>query len=227
MAEPVPAAAAADAAIRLGVPVRAAPAGIHRLVPGRPVAGPVVPCRHLGSVDVFLEAIDDAPPGGVMVIENGGRNDEGCIGDLTVAEMQLAGLAGVVVDGAHRDSAQLRTLGFPVWSRGSCPVGPRTARPPGADRLASARIGDEVVSRNDVAVADDDGIVFVAAADWPVVLSVAEDIARIESAQAERIEAGTSLRDQLAFDVYLRRRVDDPDYDLRRHLRETGGAIET
>ena len=58
------------------------------------VTGPVRPVRHYGSVDVFLEALYMAAPGEVMMIDNGGRDDEGCIGDLTVLEVAAAGWPG-------------------------------------------------------------------------------------------------------------------------------------
>ena len=45
-----------------------------------------MPARHYGSVDVFLEALSSAGPGDVLVIDNGGRTDEACIGDLVALE---------------------------------------------------------------------------------------------------------------------------------------------
>src|SRR5262245_64443061 len=92
----------ADACLRCGLPLRLAPPGLRPVQPGMRVAGPVLPARHYGSVDVFLEAIARAEPGAVLVIDNGGRADEGCVGDLTVLEARAAGLAGVLVFGAHR-----------------------------------------------------------------------------------------------------------------------------
>ena len=54
-------AAIADASIRLGVPVRTAPVSLVPLTPGVIFHGPARPITHLGSVDVLLETIDDAP----------------------------------------------------------------------------------------------------------------------------------------------------------------------
>ena len=70
----------ADACIRLGVPLRAAPPGIRALVAGHRLAGRALPARHYGSVDVFLEALGAAGLGDVLVVDNGGRLDEGCVG---------------------------------------------------------------------------------------------------------------------------------------------------
>jgi 4-hydroxy-4-methyl-2-oxoglutarate aldolase len=44
----------ADACVRLGVPLRAAPAGIGAVLPGQRIAGRALPARHYGSVDIFL-----------------------------------------------------------------------------------------------------------------------------------------------------------------------------
>src|SRR6266536_958456 len=89
----------ADACVRSEVPLRAAPPGIGAVVPGCRIAGRALPARHYGSVDVFLEAFSRAEPGDVLVIDNGGRTDEACVGDLAVLEAQAAGLAGLVVWG--------------------------------------------------------------------------------------------------------------------------------
>jgi 4-hydroxy-4-methyl-2-oxoglutarate aldolase len=216
----------ADACIRCDVPLRTAPPGIGAVVPGRRVAGRALPARHYGSVDVFLEAFGQAEPGDVLVVDNGGRTDEACVGDLTALEAEAAGLAGMVVWGLHRDTPELVEIGFPVWSYGSYPPGPVRLDVQEPEALVTARFGPHEVSRDDAVFADDDGVLFVAAERVEEVLAAAQQIWAAEREQARRMRAGETLRQQTAFDDYLTRRAADPSYTFRQHLRQTGGAIE-
>ncbi|TYL53383.1 RraA family protein [Agromyces mariniharenae] len=220
-----PTAAVADAALRLGVEARLAPVSLRSLLPTAPIAGPARPVTHLGSVDVLLETIDDAPPGTIMVVDNGGRLDEACVGDLMVLEAERAGLAGMVIWGLHRDTAQLREIGLPVFSLGACPYGPRRV-PPAGRRMASAVLDGVTVGEDDHVFADDDGVLVVASVHVDALVETALAIQRTETAQADRMRRGESLRAQLDFAGYRARQAADPELTLRRHLTERGGAIE-
>jgi 4-hydroxy-4-methyl-2-oxoglutarate aldolase len=215
----------ADGCLRVGVPVRCAPAGMRPLVAGTRFAGPAAPALHRGSVDRLLEAIDGASPGDVLVIDNEGRLDEACLGDLVVLEAATAGLIGVVVWGLHRDTTDLLRIGLPLVGLGALPTGPlpqhlRSSRD-------DVRLGRWPVLAGDLVVADDDGVVLVLAADVDAVLAAARAIRDTERAQADRITAGTTLREQVRFADYLARRGQDPTWTFRRHLRDVGGEIET
>jgi regulator of RNase E activity RraA len=216
----------ADGCLRAQVPVRCAPAGTHAVTPGSRLAGRVLPTRHVGSVDIFLEAIERATPGDVLVVDNGGRLDESCVGDLVVLEAQTAGLAGIVIWGLHRDTADIRAIGLPVFSLGSVPTGPLRldARP--QDALTAATVGEWTVGADDLVLGDDDGVLFVPAARASEVFTLAEAIRDTERRQADRIRAGASLRSQVQFRSYLARRQQTPALTFREHLRSVGGAIE-
>src|ERR1700746_2835753 len=140
----------ADAVIRARVPVRCASALLRAVVPGSRLAGRVCPARHAGSVDAFLEAFEMAAPGDVLVVDNGGGVGEACVGDLVALEAQAAGVEGMVIWGLHRDTADIRAIGLPVFSLGALPAGPQRldARPP--DALASAAVAQWTVTGADL-----------------------------------------------------------------------------
>ncbi len=216
----------ADACVRLGLPLRLASENIRPLLSGHPIAGRVLPARHYGSVDVFLESMEHATQGDVLVIDNGGRTDEGCIGDLTVLETQAAQLAGIIVWGCHRDTAELIRIGFPVFSQGTCPAGPIRLDAREGTALTSARLGPCEALRDDFVFADDDGVLLVTARRLEEVLTTASAIWETERRQAMAVREGRTLRDQLQFKTYLSKRNVDPSYTFRKHLRILGGAIE-
>ncbi|WP_441249391.1 RraA family protein [Kitasatospora sp. McL0602] len=214
----------ADACLRARLPVRCVP--LRPVVPGMRLAGRVVPARHVGSVDVFLEALEAAEPGDVLVADNGGRLDEACVGDLVVLEAQAAGLSGLVVWGLHRDTTDIRAIGLPLFSLGATPTGPQRLDPRPADALTAATVGEWPVSGEDLALADDDGVLLLPAAQAAELFTLAETIRDTERRQADLIRAGSPLRAQLGFADYLAARRRDPALTFREHLRATGGAIE-
>jgi regulator of RNase E activity RraA len=215
-----------DGCIRSGVEVRCAPAGTAAVSPGSRVSGRALPVQHFGSVDIFLEALESAEPGDVLVIDNEGRLDEACVGDLMVLEAQGAGLAGVVIWGLHRDTDEIREIGLPVFSLGSMPTGPLRNEPRQPGALERATIGAWTITRDDMVFADDDGVIFVPADRADDVIAAARRIRDTERAQAEKSRSGTSLREQLQFASYLEKRAGDPSLTLRQHLADVGGAIE-
>ncbi|KNC18863.1 dimethylmenaquinone methyltransferase [Arthrobacter sp. RIT-PI-e] len=216
----------ADACMRLGIPVRCAPTQVRPLWPGTHVVGTVRPARHYGSVDVFLEAIDQAAPGDVLVVDNGGRTDEACVGDLITLEAQRAGLAGIIIWGLHRDTLQLLTIRLPVLSLGTLPVGPQRldARDPGA--LTNAACGEHTVDSTDFALADDDGALFIPLEKALDVATVAAGIRDTERRQAAAMLLGTSFRTQSRLPDYIAARHANPNLTFRQHLRTFGGEIE-
>ena len=176
---------------------------------------------------MFLEAIAASAPGDVLVIDNTGRLDEGCIGDLVAGEAHVAGLAGIVVWGAHRDTAAIAAIGIPVWSLGTFPAGPQELRTRSPHALEAASLSHVTVTRDDFDLRR---------RRWrgrgcslrllPRIVEAARDIATREQAQAVRLLKGERLRDQLQLDAYVARRASEPTYTFRQHLKSLGGAIE-
>ncbi|MEJ2662028.1 MAG: Demethylmenaquinone methyltransferase [Desulfobacteraceae bacterium] len=216
----------ADACQRMGLPLRIASSGIRPLLPGSQIAGRVLPVRHYGSVDIFLEVMGTAQDGDILIIDNGGRMDEGCIGDLTVLEAQISGLAGIVVWGCLRDAVEITRIGFPVFSYGLYPAGPQRVDPRDPEALSEARFGNFTLTKEDVVFADADGVLFAPGQQTEEILTVAHGIWQRERRQAHAIQGGEKLREQLRFDDYLAKRQNDLNYTFRQHLRSIDGAIE-
>jgi len=226
MIETIPTAVVSDAGLRVSCPVRVAPPGGRPLSPAWTMSGPARPVQHYGSVDIFLEAVDLAQEGEVLVIDNRGRTDQGCVGDLVTLEVKLAKLEGIVIWGCHRDSAELLALSLPVFSYGAIPSGPAGLDPRPADALRVARFGDFEVTADDWVVADSDGILFLPRARQPEVFEIARLIWSTEREQVARALAGRSLREQFQWRDYLRRREVEPAYTFRDHLRGLRRSIE-
>lgn len=215
----------ADACLRLGIPIRCAPADVRPLWSGVHLVGRARPARHFGSVDVFLEAVEHAHPGDVLVVDNAARTDEACVGDLITLEVSRAGLAGIVIWGLHRDTPELLTIRLPVFSQGALPAGPQRLDAQDADALVSARVGDHIVTGEDFVLGDDDGVLFLPVDRAADIADVARGIRDTERRQAALMTAGTSFRAQARFTEYLAAR-DAHGTTFREYLRTFGGAIE-
>src|SRR5437899_7994084 len=111
---------------------------------------------------------------------------------VVALEVQAAGLEGIVIWGLHRDTADIRAIGLPVFSLGAISTGPQRLDVRPEDALESATVGDWTVGREDLVLGDDDGVVFVTADRADEVFTLAERIRDTERRQAERIHAGVS-----------------------------------
>jgi 4-hydroxy-4-methyl-2-oxoglutarate aldolase len=136
--------------------------------------------------------IDDVPSGGVVVLDNGGREDATVWGDILTEIAHRRGIAGTVIDGINRDVALCLSLGYPVYSRGSWM---RT----GKDRVqvegtnVNVTIGGARVRPGDLLRGDADGVVVIPQEHEDAVLSAAEDIAAAEERIREATRAGARL----------------------------------
>lgn len=216
----------ADACLRAGVPVRCAPSDLQAIDVNMHCAGRVRPARHVGSVDIFLEALEGAAPGDVLVVDDGARHDRSCVGDMITREVKMAGLSGIVIWGCHRDTCELLEIGLPFFSQGKVSTGPLSVDRRSPDALEWARVGDWVVSADDVVVGDCDGVIFLPYDRLADIVPAAEAIRDTEHKQAELMRGGKGLREQLLFSAYLMERAKNSAYSFREHLRKIGGAVE-
>lgn len=208
----------ADGCRRLGLQVRCAPAELSPVARRMRCFGRVSPVHHVGSVDVILEAMDRSAPGDVLVVDNGGRRDEACIGDLMALEAQLAGFAGIVIWGKHRDTQELLEIGLPVFSLGAIASGPQRDDPRPHDVLHRAQVGPWLVTAEDCVFCDCDGVLFVPLGRLPEVAVAARRIHEKEQRHTRQMRAGVSLREQMRFREYQSARAANPSLSFRDHL---------
>jgi regulator of RNase E activity RraA len=136
--------------------------------------------------------IDDVPPGSVVVLDNGGRQDVTVWGDILTEIAHRRGIAGTVIDGVCRDVALCRKLGYPVFSRGHWM---RT----GKDRVqveaanVPVSIGSVRVAPGDLIRGDADGVVVLPIAHEDAILDAAEEIGRAEDAIRALAREGARL----------------------------------
>jgi 3-hexulose-6-phosphate synthase/6-phospho-3-hexuloisomerase len=131
--------------------------GIRPLQPGLRMAGRAVTVRTApGDWAKPVEAIDVAGPGDVLVVDAGGV-PPAIWGELATQSATNRGVEGLVVEGAIRDSADIRKLSFPAFSRH---VTPHAGEPKGFGEIGTVvTIGGIRVAPGDLLIGDDDGVV--------------------------------------------------------------------
>ncbi|MDA0629289.1 RraA family protein, partial [Acinetobacter baumannii] len=105
------------------------------------------------------KSLDIAQPGDIVVVTAGGSNMNAILGDMICTKAKHRHIAGFIVDGLIRDLPDILPLDFPVWARGTTPIGP-LHRGPGEVNYPIA-CGGVVVNPGDLVVADDAGIVAI------------------------------------------------------------------
>jgi 4-hydroxy-4-methyl-2-oxoglutarate aldolase len=104
-------------------------------------------------------AISYAQPGDVIVVSAGEYAEAGSFGDVLANACVARGLGGLITDTGVRDTAELRELGFPVFSHSICIKG--TVKETIGPICEPILIGGELVRPGDIMRADADGVVVV------------------------------------------------------------------
>lgn len=153
------------------------------------MAGTAVTVRARGGDNlVVLRAFDYCRPGDVLVIDAGGDLTNAVIGGIMTAGAAMLGLAGVVVDGAIRDVAEIREREFPVYARGVNHRGPYKNGP--GEINVPVCIGGMVVQPGDIIVGDQDGLLAFPASEAATLIDKALAQQKKEELQMEEIRQG-------------------------------------
>ncbi len=166
--------------------------GVVPLSPGIRMAGPAVTVQTFaGDWAKPVEAIDRARPGDVLVINNDGGTHVAPWGELATISARNRGVAGVVIDGAVRDVDDIRRMGFPLFSRGTCP---NAGEPKGFGEInAEIRCAGQAVRPGDWIVGDESGVVVVPRERAYEVARRAVEVRKTEERIREELHRGGTL----------------------------------
>jgi 4-hydroxy-4-methyl-2-oxoglutarate aldolase len=101
-------------------------------------------------------AIEQARPGDIVVLTTTSPSSDGYAGELIITSLAARGVTGLITTTGVRDVAEIRQLGFPVWSR--CISARGTLKATAGCVNVPVVIGGVVVQPGDAVVADDDGV---------------------------------------------------------------------
>jgi regulator of RNase E activity RraA len=124
------------------------------------MAGTAVTVRSRGGDNLTpLRAFEFCRPGDVLVIDCGGDVNNAVIGGILSFYAATIGAAGIVLDGAIRDVAEIRERDFPVYARGVTHRGPYKDGP--GEINVPVSVGGMVVNPGDIVVGDQDGLLAI------------------------------------------------------------------
>jgi len=169
---------------------------IKPLDPKTKIAGRAVTLDLEPGDNWFIHiALLEAGEGDILVVDAKGYTQAGPWGDVLTLAAQERGLAGLVIDGAVRDSQEIIASGFPVFTRGVCIR--KTTKVQKGRVNAPVTIGGVLIQPGDILVGDADGLVRVAAADIDTALYSSERRELKEEEMRARIREGATTLDLL------------------------------
>lgn len=153
------------------------------------LAGPArtVRCRPGDNLALHL-AIYKAEVGDVIVADYNGDTDSGPFGEIMALACQMRGIAGLIINGAVRDSAQIAAMGFPVFARGLNIRG--TTKDDRGELDATLDIGGVTIRPGDMIVADADAVLVLPAASVSDTLLAGDRRVAKEDRMMARLRAG-------------------------------------
>jgi len=157
---------------------------------GGKLAGPAYTVKTTPGDNLLVhKALDAAQKGDVIVVDAGGVCENAIIGELMMSRARQRGVAGLVIWGAIRDSAELGAGNYPVYASGVTHRGPYKNGP--GEINVPINMGGMAVNPGDIIIGDADGLVAVPQEQAERILKSAQGILAKETAAMKEIEAGT------------------------------------
>jgi RraA family protein len=162
---------------------------IAALRPRMKLAGPALTVEVRPGDNLMIHAaMAMAKPGDVLVIDGKGDQTAALMGTIMMTACRQLGIAGVVIDGAVRDSLEIDEMDFPVFSVGMNPNGP--TKQVGGRIGHPVTVGGVTVHPGDFVIGDADGVVVVERDKLESLLPLAAKKVADESARIAQIKQG-------------------------------------
>ena len=171
------------------------------MIPGLRFAGRALTVKTApGYNRRCLEALARADKGDVIVISAGGPAEVAVWGGMVHWNASRKGLAGVVMDGMMRDTAECRTSGssIPLFALGQVPAIAGFGTPTSGTLGEPIVCGGAPVRTGDLIYGDDDGVVVVPWEQVETVLDLALKSIAFDDKEMAWVESGREVVDLLA-----------------------------
>jgi 4-hydroxy-4-methyl-2-oxoglutarate aldolase len=176
--------------------------GIRPAWPGIRVGGTAVTALCWPGDNLMIHAaVEQCRPGDLLVVTTTSPSTDGAFGELLATSLAHRGVRGLVTTGGVRDVAELRAMGFPVFSAAICAQG--TVKATAGAVNVPVSVGGQLIAPGDAVIADDDGVVVVPRS--AVTAAVAAARARVDKERGTRaaLAAGELGLDRYGLRVVL------------------------
>ena len=176
--------------LRAGRPTMVGEAFTLRYMPAREDRNPVSVFQNRAHPQ--RKAVEDCPPGAVMVIDSRKDPRAASAGSILVTRLQMRGVAGIVTDGGFRDAAEIAALDIPAFHvRPAAPT--NLTLHEAIDINVPIGCGDAPVFPGDVIVGDDDGCIVIPAHLAGEIAAEAVEMTAFEDFVTEKVKEGRSI----------------------------------
>jgi regulator of RNase E activity RraA len=177
---------------------------VSPLKPGMKMAGRAYTLRYIPAredlnnvpldnlIDKQRVGIEQLQPGDILVIDARGETSAGTMGSILAERMHQLGAAGVVTDGAYRDSPAIAECGMAAYARAMNAHTNKTIHYP-SEIQVPVGCGEVAVFPGDIIVGDAEGVVVMPPHLAEEVADVAQEMELKEEFILERIRGGASL----------------------------------
>ena len=171
---------------------------------GMKLCGPVITVKaRPGDNLIVHKAIYVARPGDVLLVDTSSFVEAGFWGAIMTEAAKLRGIAGLVTDGAVRDTDEIAEMGFPVFCQ--------SFSIKGTTKTCLGSINHPItfegvnVEPGDLIIGDSDGVVMVAQRDVPGVLEAARQREKKERRIFSELRQGKTTLELYGFSRILER----------------------